>query len=162
VNNTQQRILSSPAVMAMIASQTKQEVALSSRIRANRERVFHALSIPEYIEAWFKSPVEDELRFLFHSVTSETFRIDLFRGMALQTRVQSCCTILSSEQIRYSWKITSPGQRVDTVVDLRLVGSFEGCTLGLKHIGFRDAVESAWYEQVWRRSLDALCRLMEK
>ena len=162
MSNTQQRISSNPAVMAIIAGQSRQEVALSFRIRADRERVFYAISIPEYIEAWLKSPAEDELRFLFHSVTPETFRIDLFRGVTLHTRVQSCCTILSSEQIRYTWKITSPGQRVDTVVDLRLLRSFEGCTLGLKHSGFRDAVESAWYGEVWRRSLDNLCKLIEK
>lgn len=161
MRDTQQNILTNPAVMALVSGRDR-DVVHSVRIQADRERVFYALSIPEYIEAWFRSPNEDGLRFVFHSVTEETFRIDLYRADTVQTRIHGLCSVLNLNQIRYAWKTTSMVAKTSTFVDLRLLAGPEGCTLGLKHSGFRDAVESGWYGQVWRRSLDTLCSLMEK
>lgn len=161
MRDTQENILTNPGVMALV-SERDRDVVHSVKIQADRERVFYALSIPEYIETWLRSPNEDELRFVFHSVTEETFRIDLYRANTVQTRIQGFCSVLNLNQIQYAWKITSLVTKTSTVVDMRLLAGPGGCTLGLKHSGFRDEAESGWYGQVWRRSLDTLCRLMEK
>ena len=161
MRDTQENILTNPGVMALVSGRDR-DVVHSVKIQADRERVFYALSIPEYIETWLRSPNEDELRFVFHSVTEETFRIDLYRANTVQTRIQGFCSVLNLNQIQYAWKITSLVTKTSTVVDMRLLTGPGGCTLGLKHSGFREAAESGWYGQVWRRSLDTLCRLMEK
>lgn len=161
MRDTHQNILTNPAVMALVSGRDR-DVVHSVKMQADRDRVFYALSIPEYIEAWLRSPNEDELRFVFHSMRQESFRIDLYRADTVQVRVHGFCNVLNSNQIQYAWKTTSLVAKTSTVVDMRLLAGPGGCTLGLKHSGFRDAVESAWYGQVWSRSLDTLCRLMEK
>jgi uncharacterized protein YndB with AHSA1/START domain len=154
--------LSSPRTIAILAGLEEREVTLSSRIQADRSRVFYALSIPEYIETWFQLPPHDELRFVFRQPTQQTFGIDLYRAEELHARVQGSCSTMSSSQIRYSWKIKSGTRITDTVADIQLLSALGGCTLTLKHRGFRDPHESDWYGKVWRQSLESLCRLMEK
>ena len=55
MRDTQQNILINPAVMTLVSGRDR-DVVHSVRIQADRERVFYALSIPEYIEAWLRSP----------------------------------------------------------------------------------------------------------
>ena len=154
--------LSSPRTMGILTGRQEKDVTLSLRIEADRSRVFYALSIPEYIETWFQLPAQDELRCVFHEPTEQTFGIDLYRAEELQARVHGSCSTMSSSQIRYSWRIKAGARNTDTVADIQLLSALRGCTLTLKHRGFRDAIESEWYGKVWRQSFETLCRLMEK
>jgi uncharacterized protein YndB with AHSA1/START domain len=162
MSDTHLNTLSSPRTMAILAGREERDVTLSFRLRADRSRIFYALSIPEYIETWFQLPPQDELRSVFHQSTQQTFGIDLYRAEELQARVQGSCSTMSSSQIRYTWKIKSGARITDTVADIQLLSALGGCTLTLKHRGFRDALESEWYGKVWRQSLESLSRLMEK
>ena len=45
-----------PGMIATIPGQQERDVALSFQFKADSSRVFYALSIPEYIEAWLQAP----------------------------------------------------------------------------------------------------------
>ena len=162
VNNTEQNILNDPGMMAMMSDNRASDVVLSLRVKADSSRVLYALSMPEYIEAWLQTPDADELQFVFNVEAQEAFRIDLYRAHALQSSVHSSCRVMSPNQVRYTWKTTSPFGTTETLVDMQLRYSPGGCMLGLKHSGFKNTIESAWCCKMWHQSLERLCRLMEK
>jgi len=149
-------------ITARIAGQHERDVALSFQFKADSSRVFFALSIPEYIEAWLQAPDTDDLRFVFNQVAEDTFRIDLYRGHTLQASVDGSCWVVAANQVRYIWKTASPIAVTETVVDIKLLRAPGGCVLALKHSGFRDPIESARCRSMWQQSLERLCRLMEK
>ena len=151
-----------PRMIARISSRHEKEVALSFQFKADSSRVFYALSIPEYIEAWLEAPDTDDLRFVFNHIAEETFRIDLYRGEILQARVDGSCWVVGNNQVRYIWKTASPIATTETVVDMKLLCGPAGCVLALKHSGFQDPIESARCRRMWQQSLERLCRLMEK
>jgi hypothetical protein len=162
VNTLERNTLKDSGMIATIPNRNVRGVSLSLKIEADSSRVFYALSIPEYIEAWLQTPDAEELQFVFNLVAAESFRIDLYRAGALQASVHGSCCVMNSNQVRYTWKRMSPFGTTETLVDMQLLGSPRGCILGLKHSGFKDAAESAWCRKMWHRSLESLCRLMEK
>jgi uncharacterized protein YndB with AHSA1/START domain len=148
--------------MPLLAAQRDNDVAFSFRIRADCSRVFYAISIPEYIEAWFRLPVEEGLRFVFNPIAEQAFRIDLYRAEASLGGIYSQCDIMKANQIRYTWKTRSSIDVTNTVIEMKLLPVSRGCTLNLRHSGFRNAAENAWHTKLWELSLESLCRLMEK
>jgi uncharacterized protein YndB with AHSA1/START domain len=149
-------------MMARISGRQERDVALSFHFNADSSRVFYALSIPEYIEAWLQAPDTDDMRFVFNQVAEETFRIDLYRGETHQASVDCTCWVVGTNQVRYSWTTNSPIGARETLVDMKLLCGTGGCVLALKHSGFRDSEESALCARMWHQSLERLCRLMEK
>ncbi len=160
--DTKHSALLDPGMIAAIPGQQDRDVALSFKFNADSSRVFYALSIPEYIEAWLQAPDTDELRLVFNQVGEETFRIDLYRGPSLQASIDGSCWVVGSNQVRYMWKTTSPMGTTETLVDMKLLCGSGGCVLALKHSGFRDQVESARCSRMWHQSLKRLGRIMEK
>jgi uncharacterized protein YndB with AHSA1/START domain len=155
-------------MLARISGQQDRHVAMSFKFNADSSRVFYALSIPEYIEAWLAlpntsdTPDTEDLQFVFRQVAEETFRIDLYRGETLQASVDGSCWVVGANQVRYIWKTTSPAGATETLVDMKLLSSSGGCVLALKHSGFKDPAESARCSRMWHQSLERLGRLMEK
>jgi uncharacterized protein YndB with AHSA1/START domain len=149
-------------MIAKFPAQHERDVALSFQFKADSSRVFYALSIPEYIEAWLQAPDTEELRFVFNQVAEETFRIDLYRGETRQASVDGSCWVVGSNQVRYIWRTTSLIDTTETLVDMKLLPGSGGCVLALKHSGFNDPAESARCRRMWQQSLQRLCRLVEK
>jgi hypothetical protein len=145
-----------------VPSQHINDVALAFRIEAASSRVLYALSMPEYIEAWLQAPDGEGLQFVFNLVTQDAFRIDLYRDEMLQASIHSWCRVENVNQVRSTWRTVSPAGAAETLVDMQLRGSSGGCILGLKHSGFKNTVDSAWYRRMWNQSMERLCRLMRK
>jgi len=149
-------------MVAGIPSQYKRDVVLSFRFEADISRVFNALSIPEYIEAWLQAPDAEELRFAFDPAAQQTFRVDFYRAATVQATVHGSCCVQGANRVRYIWKTSSPLGSAETAVDMQLRLGLSGCILGLKHSGFQNVVESAWCCKMWYRSLERLGRLLGK
>lgn len=162
MSDVEQNSLNGSGMIRMVANQRTSDVVLSHRIMADSSRVMYALSIPEYIEAWLGAPSTESLQFVFNLEGEQEFRIDLYSAEALQMSVQGSCRIVSSNQVRYTWKTTSSLGAHETLVDMQLRYSSGGCILALKHSGFKDARESAWCCKMWQQSLERLCRIMAR
>jgi len=91
------------------------------------------------------------------------FRVVSYQpGVSPRNQVISSCSIVSANQVRYHWKTISPVGLEETLVEMHLRPNPGACILGLKHSGFKDAAESAWFDRMWRQSLDRLCGLISK
>lgn len=161
-NQVKQSLLDNPEMLAIVGCKRTRDVALAFRIGAASSRVMYALSMPEYIEAWLPAPDAEGLHFLFNPVTQDAFRIDIYRAETLRTSIYSSCCVVSVNQVRYAWRVASSTGSTETLIDMRLRDSSDGCILELKHSGLRDAVDSAWYFRMWNQSLGRLSRLMRK
>ncbi len=163
LSTTQARVAIIPNPLpTLLPNQKESDIRLSLRIQADRARVFYALSIPEYIEAWLRCPPEDKMRSVFHSVDEDAFRIDLYRAQTLQGSIHSNCSVPEDNRIRYAWNTKSALGLTETAVDVKLLSASGACMLTLTHGGFRDKSESAWHRELWQQSLATLSRLMEK
>lgn len=158
----EQSVLNNPEMLTMVPRRQVRDVALAFRIEAAGSRVMYALSMPEYIEAWLQAPDTEGVQFLFHPVAEDAFHIDLYRAETLQTSIYSWCRVISVNQVIYTWRTISSAGTTETRVDMSVRDSSGGCILGLKHSGFRDTVDSAWYLRMWNQSLGRLSRLMKK
>jgi uncharacterized protein YndB with AHSA1/START domain len=170
MSNLQANLSTTPARIAILPNplptplpnQKESDILLSLRIQTDRARVFYALSIPEYIEAWLCCPPKDKLRSVFHSVDEDAFRIDLYRAQTLQGSIHGNCSVPEENRIRYAWNTKSVLGVTETAVDIELLSALGGCTIRLSHSGFQDKSESAWHRELWQHSLATLSRLMEK
>lgn len=158
----ERNVLNNPEMLTMVSCQQARDVTLAFRIEAASSRVMYALSMPEYIEAWFQAPEAAGVQFLFHPVTENSFHIDLYCAEMLQTSIYSWCRVVSVNQVRYTWRTISSAGTAETRVDMSVRDSSGGCILGLKHTGFRTTADSAWYLKMWNQSLGRLSRLMKK
>jgi hypothetical protein len=155
----QMNIFSQPQIVATSPTRKKTGVALSLRIAADLRRVVHALSIPEYMEAWLQVPDPNELLFVFDLVNRESFRISLYRAEGLHASIYGSSRV-DANRVTYIWKTTSRSHTTETLVDMQLAGSSRGCTLRLKHSGFRNRAESVWHSIMWHRSMERLCKII--
>jgi uncharacterized protein YndB with AHSA1/START domain len=162
MGDREQAVLNGLGIIAPILGQQKRDVVLSFKIEAHSSRVLYALSIPEYFEAWLQTPDAGELQLVFNLVAEEAFRIDFYRAGSLQTSVNGSCRLVSANQVRYTWKTTTFTSSTETLVDIQLLRTSGGCTLNLRHSGFRSSTESSWCYKMWCLSLERLCKLMEK
>jgi uncharacterized protein YndB with AHSA1/START domain len=144
------------------SGERERDVVLSFKIEADRTRVFYALSVPEYIEAWLLAPGAEDSLPVFSLITRECFCIDLYQANSLRASVQCSCHVVSADHIQYAWTQTSAAGAAETLVDIQLVSASDGCVLGLKHNGLKDTIESAWYCKMWNESLEKLCNLVRK
>ena len=156
----QPNIPSKPDVVVRLPNEEQNEVALSLRIKADSRRVYHALSIPEYMEAWMQAPDRDKLLFVSGLAEQENFRIYLYRARSLHGSIHGSTRVTNENRITYIWRTKSPVGTARTRVDISLVGSRRGCTLRLKHSGLQNMADREWHRTMWCRSMERLSLLI--
>ena len=157
--NDKQQELIWPGTIAAIQLRERDPILLSSRIEVDSRRVFYALSLAEYIEAWLRAPAQEEV-LVFGFVTPERFQIDLYREDAPRASIHGSARVVNKSQVIYSWKTISPYGITHTAVDLVLLGGMDRCVVGLKHTGFSNMRERAWHHEMWKRSMAKLSELV--
>jgi len=145
--------------MAAMRSPQKNAIILASRIQVDARRLFYALSLPEYMEAWVQPPDPEE-ELVFESVTRERFQIDVYRAGARRASVHGSTFVGSRTKIRYVWKTIHPKGVTHTAVDLWVLGGLDRYVVGLRHCGFREMTEQAWHRRMWGRSMQRLGSLI--
>lgn len=158
MSDTQQFDLEQAGAFAAVPAPEEDAIILSTRIEVEGRRVFLALSIPEYMEAWLQPPEPEEL-LVFGFVNQERFQVDLYRAEAHWRSIHGSARIVNRNRVVYIWKTISPCATSHTEVDLKLTGTEDGCLLALKHSGFQNMVERAWHRRMWMQSLEKLSRI---
>jgi hypothetical protein len=159
MSDTQRQILSRFPVVTAIHTFAESEIVLSSPAEVDSRRMMHALSIPEYIEAWLRASDPEEL-FVFGAVTHERFHMDLYRAEARRASIHGSARVVSRNQVTYVWKTISATGIAHTAVDFRILEGHGRCIVDLKHSGFHNPADREWHRKMWVRSIDKLCSLM--
>ena len=132
------------------------EVSVRKSVNADRSRLFQAVTLPEYMDAWFVVP------FAWPGSTCVTVGPGCFlvnyRRDGRKERFVGSYKVLRRGKVQFSWNRDSFDETTSSLVRIRLLGDFERTTVHLTHVGL-DETEQADYRILWQASLDKLARL---
>ena len=129
----------------------------SKSIRTERQRLFQALTLPEYVEAWLIIP---GVRHGSSMVTAHQNGFSIRCVDAEEGPISIRCSYQAHRRSRLlvDWKYQAPSIMNVSLVEIRLLGDFERTTLELIHFGLQESVVS-WHKQLWNASLAQLSKL---
>jgi|ERR1700677_4420737 uncharacterized protein YndB with AHSA1/START domain len=136
------------------------EVVISIEIAADWRRVFQAITLPEYIEAWLQVPDADRIECHSERRSPTRFRIDLFSVNKSRRSIYGSCSLTRSDTIIYQWKRTNVDHRIQSTVQIQFNGGPRQCTLHLRHSGLVNEEERNWHSVLWERSFHTLRRVI--
>ena len=138
-------------------------VRLDVSIQADTRRLFHALTDPEYQEAWLTLPGHHRGCSTIARRYDEDYLIEHFCDGGRQ-----CILISGRYLIRrrhhaiFSWRVDRDIYVPETEVEIHLRGDFERTGLILRHSGFSSRRDSAWHWDLWNASISSLAGLYAK
>jgi uncharacterized protein YndB with AHSA1/START domain len=133
------------------------QVTVVKSVNADRNRLFQALSIGEYIDAWFVAPGS------VPGSTSVAMKPDCFLiwydlSTGGRERFVGSYKVLRRSKVQFSWKRDGFQEASSSLVKIRLQGDFGRTTVHLTHVGLSES-EQLWYTQLWEASLERLAGL---
>ena len=140
---------------------TRPRVEVSARIPADLRRIFNALTIAEYLEAWLCFPGCDPFHGVAVSQTKRGFDINLTLAHRRYPSLKIRAAYLTQEpyEVAFTWT-KRPALTSETTVIIDLNGTRSSTSLHLSHAGFIDNSDRLWHEAVWRSSLEKLRRIV--
>lgn len=135
-------------------------ICASVRVRADTRRLFQALVVPEYLEAWLWIPDAGASWSVFPMDPAQGFVLEGANPKAF--RILAGYTTWRRRRLSICWRLERNRLLKVSSVALRLVGDFECSVLSLCHTGLGSSEEFAWHRRLWTESLDRLTRLFNR
>ena len=136
------------------------EIFASAQMEAEFPRVLHALTVPEYMEAWIQAPDTERIECRSDPRSFDRFRVHLFGADGQRQTIHGSCLLTKPNRITYVWN-NSSAEEIPSLVETRLWSHPNRCTLRLRHSGVTRPDDQEWYSRMWRDSLVKLRALME-
>ena len=132
------------------------DITVHRSVNADRSRLFQALTLAEYIDAWFVAPGA------LAGSTSVTMEPDSFvvRYRLLDGREQrfiGSYKVLRRGKVQFAWT-DAFRETSSSLVRIRLLGDFGRTTVQLTHAGL-DESQHLHYRMLWEASLEKLASL---
>ena len=115
---------------------------LEVSIRADIRRLFHALTVPEYLEAWISFPGDHFGCSTIASRNNEDFLIEHSCEGKREFSIAGTYSVCRRHNLSFSWRVDGNLRMPKTEIDIRLHGDFENTRLVLQQSGF--ASPSDW------------------
>ncbi len=135
-------------------------LSLEVSIQADARRLFHALTAPEYLEAWLCLPGELPEGSTVAASTDQDFVIQHFCDGRPSILISGRYLVCRRRSLMFSWRADGDLCVPETMVDIRLRGDFERTKLVLRHSGFASRHDFAWHKNLWNASLSRLAALL--
>ena len=132
------------------------EVVVNRSVNADRNRIFQALTLPEYIDAWFVAPGS------VAGSTAVTMGPDCFLVSYRlldggEERFVGSYKVLRRGKVQFAWRRDAFNE-TSSLVKIRLQGDFGRTTVHVTHLGL-DEPEQDHYSKLWEASLERLASL---
>lgn len=137
------------------------DIAIHTVFYAEPPRVFHALTLPEYREAWISPPEKDGNWRVAVSHDHPRYRIDL-QSAAGDMCISGAYLIAQPHEVVFTWRKGDFTEASETLVQIRLQNSAGRSNVRLCHRGFTSKTEGLWHQRFWSVSLGKLARLLER
>jgi uncharacterized protein YndB with AHSA1/START domain len=134
-------------------------ISLTVSVNADRYRLFHALTVPEYMKAWICLPGDKPHSHVAVARTSASYRIDRFGAEGLETTIAGNYLFCRRSKMLFTWSKGTSGDPHVSLVLVRLCGDFARTSLCLSHSDLTSRTEYLWHQALWERSLNRLCSL---
>jgi uncharacterized protein YndB with AHSA1/START domain len=137
-------------------------VNIESSLAADTQRIFHALTVPEYIEAWICVPgYHPECRNISCRF-AHGFQIEHRCNSGVSTSITGTYCSFLKRKLSFTWRSAGVPDAHYSFVDIRLHGDFERSILRLRHFGLPSEDEFNWHSALWSASLARLRRLFDR
>jgi uncharacterized protein YndB with AHSA1/START domain len=130
-------------------------------IRADIRSLFHALTVPEYLETWIAFPGDHSGCSTFASRTNDEFQVEHSCGARPAFSIAGTYSVCRRRNLTFSWRVDGDLCMSKTEVDIRLRGDFENTRLIVEHRGFASRADYAWHRALWSASLGRLVALYD-
>ncbi len=135
-------------------------IAMTVAVDADTRRIFQALTVPEYLEAWIDMPDQTPCSRLTASQNANGFRLDHYSAGRIAVSIVGSYLSCHQRKMRLRWRRDDLRGWAQSVVDFRLRGNFRTSTLELRHISLGSAEEFSWHQKLWQGSLAKLTSLL--
>jgi uncharacterized protein YndB with AHSA1/START domain len=140
-----------------LAPETSFCIAAMRSVNADRQRVFHALTLPEYIETWFSAPGA----LIDRTVVSrwdEFFSISYSSARSEQSRILCSYRVCRRSKLLFTWRHDNALERRSSLVKIRMEGDFGRTAVHVTHLGLEPS-DRQWHQDLWESSLEKMCKL---
>ena len=136
-------------------------VAMSIGLQADAHRIFHALTVPEYLETWIEMPDQAADSSLVASHGANGYHLSHYRAGRTHVSIKSRFLSCHRRKMRLQWQKTHELTCAESLVDIRLRGNFGSSILELRHSEFDSAEEFFWHRRLWEVSFEKLACLLK-
>ncbi len=133
-------------------------LSLTAKMNADRQRIFQALTLPEYMEAWITLPGASR-QALRVSTAEKCFRIDISEGSGRNASIYGDYLSRRRSKLHFTWTNGLSSDSPPSTVMVRLNGDFERTELVLIHGDLKSHAEYEWHRAFWQESLHKLSSL---
>jgi uncharacterized protein YndB with AHSA1/START domain len=133
-------------------------LAISMRVNADRQRLFQALTLPEYVEAWIAPSGEGNQRRAV-SITPEGFRIEIPDSRSPDSSIRGSYLTRRRSKLIFTWQKGWAPDAPTSTVTIRLNGDFDRTEIVLNHAGLGCRREYEWHRTFWHESIRRLSGL---
>jgi len=130
-------------------------------LNADRRRVFHVLTISEYMETWLQIPDRHHQAPIHVTSDQSGFHVRYFDDAGTPSSLVGAYQTFRTAKTSFLWRKTSDPEQDPTMVKVRLDGDFGRTTLSLTHLGLKGDLALDWHTQLWEQSLLKLSSLFE-
>jgi uncharacterized protein YndB with AHSA1/START domain len=126
-------------------------------VKADRHRIYQALTVPEYIEAWISAPgaIEGSTE-VFAGVDFFSIGYSCIRGE--RYRIHCSYKVCRRGKLLFTWEHSARSDAGSSMVKIRLLGDFGRTTVLVTHVGL-SLSDQQWHEDLWKSSLGKLGKL---
>lgn len=133
------------------------EVTVQRSVNADRSRLFQALTLPEYIDAWFVAP-DAAAGSTVVTMGPDCFVVSYRLLDGRERRFVGSYKVLRRAKIQFAWRQDSFEETESSLVRIRLQGDFGRTTVQVTHVGLSES-EQSHYRLLWEASLQRLASL---
>jgi Activator of Hsp90 ATPase homolog 1-like protein. len=142
-------------------SDTSFVVSFNISLNADRRRIFHVLTIAEYMETWLVVPGRQCGSPLHVTNFPNGFHVQYVDVEGVSQALVASFQTFRTAKTKFLWSRTGVRESLTSVVRIRLIGDFERTTLSLTHNGLSSEPDRNWHAQLWDQSLKRLSSLFE-
>jgi uncharacterized protein YndB with AHSA1/START domain len=138
------------------------DVDLRTEITADVHRIFHALTLAEYLETWLCFPNANRYGCVEVAQAAKQFSIEVNRTRKSNgfIKIKGEHLVRDPNEIVFTWVKQHGTPIPETIVCIKLTPAFRATDVKLSHIGFVDFKERMWHEDMWRTSFEKLRQIM--
>jgi len=136
-------------------------IDMECSIRADTRRLFHALTVPEYLETWLCLPGHPLGCSTAATRINDDYIVEHYCGQRPAIAITGTYLACRRRNVLFSWRVDGDFSTPETRVEIHLQGNFGNTVLTLGHSGFDSAEERAWHKAFWSASIGRLMRLYD-
>jgi uncharacterized protein YndB with AHSA1/START domain len=137
-------------------------IAKRVTVETDANRLFQALTRPEYLEAWVTLPNDNDECYLVAWTQPDSFRLDHYRNGRRDLMIHGGYRLCRRRKMLFTWRLSGDAAGSESLVYVGLHGNFTSTILEIHHRSITSVSAYEWQQEMWNNSLDRLTKLFER